>query len=143
MATSVSVGVCTRPSETAPSNAARSLIDAARVEFIPTSQSASERERAASSSGFISSPGRRCLNASVMAALVIEESQSRSTGLSTPAVSNTYAKINSPSRPASQALTIRSISGSFISLWIALSCFPERSSIGTSLNFSGTIGRSA
>jgi hypothetical protein len=88
-ATRVSVGVWTRPSETAPSNAARRRIDAARVEFMPTSQSASERERAASSSGFISSPGRRCSNASAMALFVIEESQSRSTGLSTPAVSNT------------------------------------------------------
>ena len=56
---------------------------------MPTSQSASERERAASSSGFISSPGRRLSNASVIARLVIEDSQSRSTGLSTPAVSNT------------------------------------------------------
>ena len=46
-ATSASVGVWTRPSETAPSKAARSLIEAARVAFIPTTQSASERERAA------------------------------------------------------------------------------------------------
>jgi hypothetical protein len=83
------VGVCTRPSDTAPSKAARSRMEAARVEFIPTSQSASERERAASSSGFISSPGRRVSNASVMARLVIDESHSRWTGLSTPAVSNT------------------------------------------------------
>jgi hypothetical protein len=30
------VGVCTRPSDTAPSNAARSRIEAARVAFIPT-----------------------------------------------------------------------------------------------------------
>ena len=83
------MGVWTRPRETAPSNAARSRIDAARVEFMPTSQSASERERAASSSGFISSPGRRCSNASEIARFVIEDSQSRSTGLSTPAVSKT------------------------------------------------------
>ena len=45
-----SVGVCTRPSETAPSNDERSRIVAARVAFMPTIQSASERERAASSS---------------------------------------------------------------------------------------------
>ena len=45
-----SVGVCTRPSETAPSNEERSRIVAARVAFMPTIQSASERERAASSS---------------------------------------------------------------------------------------------
>ena len=45
-----SVGVCTRPSETAPSNEERSRIVAARVAFMPTIQSASERDRAASSS---------------------------------------------------------------------------------------------
>ena len=73
------MGVCTRPSETAPSNAARSRIDAARVAFIPTSQSASERERAASSSDFNSSPGRRWSNASRMAVFVIEESHRRCT----------------------------------------------------------------
>ena len=66
-ATSASVGVCTRPSETAPSNAARSRIDAARVAFMPTTQSASERERAAASSGFISSPGRSAPKASPIA----------------------------------------------------------------------------
>ena len=84
-ATRASVGVCTRPSETAPSNAARSRIEAARVAFIPTSQSASERERAASSSDFISSPGRRCPKASQIALFVIEDSQSRCTGLWTGA----------------------------------------------------------
>ena len=83
------MGVCTRPSETAPSKAARSRMEAARVAFIPTTQSASERERAASSSGFISSPGRRLSKASVIARLVIEDSHSRSTGLSTSAVWNT------------------------------------------------------
>ena len=45
-----SVGVCTRPSETAPSNELRRRIVAARVAFMPTIQSASERERAACSS---------------------------------------------------------------------------------------------
>ena len=49
-ATIASVGVCTRPSETAPSNDERRRIVAARVAFMPTIQSASERERAASSS---------------------------------------------------------------------------------------------
>jgi len=86
-ATRASVGVCTRPSETAPSKAARSRMDAARVAFMPTTQSASERERAAASSLAISVPGRRCSNASWIALRVIEESHSRSTGLSTPAVS--------------------------------------------------------
>jgi hypothetical protein len=85
--TSASVGVCTRPSETTPSKAARRRIEAARVAFIPTSQSASDRERAASSSSFISSPSRRALKASSMAFFVIELSQSRFTGLRTPDVS--------------------------------------------------------
>ena len=81
------MGVCTRPSDTAPSKAARRRIDAARVAFMPTTQSASERERAAASSGFISSPGRSCEKASLMAAFVIEDSHRRSTGFSTGAVS--------------------------------------------------------
>ena len=51
--------------------------------------------------------------------------------------------MSSPSRPASQAFTIRSISSSLISLWTAESCFLARASFGTSLNFDGTIGRSA
>ena len=79
-ATSASVGVCTRPSETAPSKAARSRIEAARVAFMPTTQSASERDRAAASSDSISSPGRRRVNASSIACLVIDESHRRWTG---------------------------------------------------------------
>ena len=54
---------------------------------MPTSQSASERERAASSSGFSSSPGRRWPNAFVIAVFVIEFSQRRCTGLPAPAFS--------------------------------------------------------
>ena len=60
---------------------------AARVAFIPTTQSASERERAAASSGFISSPSRRCPKASPIAFFVIDESHSRCTGFLTLAVS--------------------------------------------------------
>src|SRR5438132_541849 len=41
-----SVGVCTRPSDTTPPTHARPRIVAARVAFIPTSQSASLRELA-------------------------------------------------------------------------------------------------
>ena len=81
------MGVWTRPSDTAPSNAARRRMLAARVAFMPTIQSASERERAASSSGFISSPGRSWSKASEMALLVIEDSHSRLTGLCTGAIS--------------------------------------------------------
>ncbi len=72
-----SVGVCTRPSDTAPSNEERSRIVAARVAFIPTIQSASERERAAASSEARSAPGRSAANASRIASVVIEFSHSR------------------------------------------------------------------
>ncbi len=83
---------------------------------MPTSQSASERERAASSRRRISSPSLRCAKASSIAFFVIELSQRRLTGLLTPEVSSRYAKMSSPSRPASQALTIRSTSLLFMSL---------------------------
>ena len=79
-ATMASVGVCTRPSETAPSKEERNRMVAARVAFMPTIQSASERERAASSRLWNSSAGRRPAKASFIAALVIEDSHSRCTG---------------------------------------------------------------
>ena len=82
-----SVGVCTRPSETAPSNEERSRIVAARVAFMPTIQSASERERAACSSRASSSAGRSVANASRIAAIVIDDSQRRRTGSFEPAFS--------------------------------------------------------
>ena len=75
-----SVGVCTRPSDTAPSKELRSRIVAARVAFMPTIQSASERDRAACSSSSNSSAGRSDARASRMAAAVIEFSHSRFTG---------------------------------------------------------------
>jgi len=74
------VGVCTRPSETTPPTHARPRIVAARVAFMPTSQSASERERAASSRDCIWVPGRSFSNPSRIACFVIDEIQSRSTG---------------------------------------------------------------
>ena len=80
------MGVCTRPSETTPpSERARTV--AARVAFMPTSQSASERERAASSSGCISSPSRSASKPSRMALRVIEFTHSRCTGFFAPACS--------------------------------------------------------
>ena len=75
-----SVGVWTRPSETTPPTQARPRIVAARVAFMPTSQSASERARAADSSGWSWSPGRSWSNPSRIACFVIELIQSRSTG---------------------------------------------------------------
>ena len=56
---------------------------------MPTTQSASERDRAAASSGSISSAGRRRVKASSMARRVIEESHSRCTGFFFFAVSYT------------------------------------------------------
>ncbi len=82
-----SVGVCTRPSETAPSKDERRRIVAARVAFMPTIQSASERERAACSSSASSEPGRSESNAARIAAVVIEESHSLRTGSFDPAFS--------------------------------------------------------
>ncbi len=79
-----SVGVCTRPSDTAPSKAERRRMVAARVAFMPTIQSASERERAAASSEASSCPGRRCSNPSLIAVGVIEFSHSRWTGFFEP-----------------------------------------------------------
>jgi len=54
-----------------------------------------------------------------------------------------YAKISSPSRPASHALMIRSTSSRLSSLWIALSCFSAFLSRACNWNSSGTIGRSS
>ncbi len=83
---SASVGVCTRPSVTTPPSA-RALTVAARVALMPTSQSASDRERAASSRGRSSAPGRRCPNASRIAFRVMDENHARSTGRSGGAAS--------------------------------------------------------
>ena len=138
-----SVGVWTRPSDTAPSNDDRSRIVAARVAFMPTIQSASERERAASSSVWNSSPGRSDANADLIAPVVIDESQSRCTGFLAPAFSYSHAKISSPSRPASQALTTEATSSRPRLRVITVICLRERSSRTTSRNSSGTIGRSA
>jgi hypothetical protein len=84
---SASVGVCTRPSETTPPTHARPRIVAARVAFMPTSQSASERDRAAASSDTSCSEGRRCAKPSRIACFVMLEIHSRSTGFATPEAS--------------------------------------------------------
>jgi hypothetical protein len=138
-----SVGVCTRPSDTAPSKEERRRIVAARVAFMPTIQSASERERAACSSLANSSAGRSEAKADLIAPVVMEDSQSRWTGLRTPDFSSVQAKISSPSRPASQALTIMSTSLRCSSLLMTVICLRERSSRITRWKSSGTIGRSA
>ena len=81
-----SVGVCTRPSETTPPTHARPRIVAARVAFMPTSQSASLRERAAASRSRNCSPGRNLANPSRIACFVIDEIHSRWTGFGPPAL---------------------------------------------------------
>ena len=116
---------------------------AARVAFMPTIQSASERERAASSRRPNSSPGRSSPNACLIAALVMEDSHSRSTGFWDAAFSYSQAKISSPSRPASQALTTVATSVRPSSRVMTDICLRERSSRTTSRKRSGTIGRSA
>ena len=138
-----SVGVCTRPRDTAPSNDERRRMVAARVAFMPTIQSASERDRAACSKSANSCAGRNAENACLIAADVIEESQSRWTGFFAPAFSNVQAKISSPSRPASHALMTSETSSRLSIREMTDICLRERSSRTTSLKWSGTIGRSA
>ena len=104
---------------------------AARVPFMPTSQSASLRARAASSRGRMSLSGRRLVKASWIAALVIDENQARSTGLArafSDALCRMSLKMSSPSRPASHALTIPVTSFRAMSLCSDPSCFAARES---------------
>ncbi len=80
-----SVGVCTRPTvvrKKPPSRLLNAVI--ARVPLMPTSQSASDRQRAASASGCISSSVRRREKASRMDAGVIDCSHSRKIGWRAP-----------------------------------------------------------
>ena len=105
-----SVGVCTRPTvvrKKPPSRELKAVI--ARVPLMPTSQSASERQRAASASGIICASLLSLSKPSRIACGVIDCSHSRSIGLvmaalAVPAYCTISRKISSPSRPASQAL---------------------------------------
>ena len=84
---SASVGVCTRPIENSVSPPG--LADAtvtARVAFMPTSQSASERERAASASASSRAPGLSDAKPRRIASSVSDEIQSRRTGRRLPRV---------------------------------------------------------
>ncbi|KAG1060960.1 hypothetical protein G6F40_018040 [Rhizopus arrhizus] len=85
-ATIASVGVCTRPTgglKKPPALLVKAVL--ARVPLIPTSQSASARERAAASSGFNWASSRRLAKASRMAACVMDCSHRRWIGFFTPA----------------------------------------------------------
>jgi len=79
------VGVWTRPTgvlKNPPSLLLKAVM--ARVPLMPTSQSASARERAAASRGFMVSSSRRLANASRMDAWVMDRSHRRWMGFFTP-----------------------------------------------------------
>ena len=105
-----SVGVCTRPTvvrKKPPSRELKAVM--ARVPLMPTSQSASERQRAASARGSIWASLLSLSKPSRMACGVMDCSHRRCTGLlmaalAVPAYCTIKRKISSPSRPASQAL---------------------------------------
>ena len=103
------VGVCTRPTVVRKKPPSRELKAVkARVPLMPTSQSASERLRAASARPCICLLVRKLPKPSRMACGVIDCSHRRFTGLSKgflpPAYCSIKRKMSSPSRPASQAL---------------------------------------
>src|SRR5450830_1721599 len=112
----------------------------ARVPLMPISQSASLRQRAASASGNISSSLRRLAKPSRIAPGVIDCSHRRCTGCLALVYCAIRRKINSPSRPASQALIRPVTSLRLISRDSAL----RRDSvlaIGLSAKCGGIIGR--
>ncbi len=114
----------------------------ARVPLMPTSQSDSERQTAASASGSIASSLRSCAKPSRIAAGVIDCSHSRLMGLPVFAYWTMYRKMSSPSRPASHALMSAVTSlrlMSFSSVFSRFSFF----SMGFSANFDGSAGRCA
>ena len=91
-----SVGVWTRPSETTPPTHARPRIVAARVAFMPTSQSASERARAADSSGCdLRRRGAAARSLRGSPVFVIELIQRRSTGFGASALVGGVPKTDS------------------------------------------------
>ena len=124
--TTDSVGVCTRPTvvrKKPPSRELKAVM--ARVPLIPTSQSASLRQRAASARGCICALLRRAPKPSRIACGVMLCNHKRLTGLPSgltpPAYCSISRKISSPSRPASQALMSWSTSLRLASRTTALS----------------------
>ncbi|MNV16610.1 hypothetical protein D3C71_1073790 [compost metagenome] len=107
--TSDRVGVCTRPTVVRKNPPSRELNAVmARVPLMPTSQSASDRLRAALARPAICCSVRSASKPSRMAWGVMDCSHRRLTGLprglAPPAYCSIKRKISSPSRPASQAL---------------------------------------
>ena len=136
-----SVGVCTRPTvvlKKPPSLELNAVI--ARVPLMPTSQSASDRLYAASASGSMSSSSRNRSNPSRMAAGVMDCSQRRLMGCLAFVYLTMLRKINSPSRPASQALISASTSSRLISFFRTFSRF-SLLSIGCRSKCGGMTGR--
>ena len=75
------VGVCTRPTDaTLPPREPNMRLVRARVPLMPMSQSLSERQRAASASGTIWAPSRRCWKASRIPVVVMDDIHRRLTG---------------------------------------------------------------
>ena len=142
-----SVGVCTRPTvvrKKPPSRELNAVI--ARVPLMPTSQSASERLRAASARPRMSASERSFWKPSRMACGVMLCSHSRLTGLLPTLAPSAYCsisrKISSPSRPASQALISAVTSLRLTSLTTALRRLLVLS-IGASSKCGGSTGRCA
>ena len=114
----------------------------ARVPLIPTSQSASERQRAASASGCISASVRKLAKPSRIAAGVMDWSHKRLMPCDAFACCAIKRKISSPSRPASHALMRAVMSLRLISFCKTL----RRDSvltIGRKSKYGGTTGRLA
>ena len=138
-----SVGVWTRPTvvkKKPPLLLLNAVI--ARVPLIPTNQSASERQRAASARGCISSSVRKLAKPSRIAAGVIDCSHKRLIDCDAFACCAIKRKINSPSRPASHALISAVTSLRLISF---CKTFKRDSvlAIGRKSKYGGTTGRLA
>ena len=141
--TTDSVGVCTRPTVVKKKPPSRELNAVmARVPLMPTIQSASDLDRAASARPCICFSVRSVSKPSRMAAGVMDCSHRRLTGCLLLAYCWISLKISSPSRPASQAFTILSTSLRLVSLTMAFSRVLVLS-IGFKSKYGGNTGRLA
>src|SRR3712207_3503837 len=132
------VGVCTLPQD----NCALYLQVNARVALIPTNQSASARAIADLYKLLYSLPSFKFLNPFLIALSVTEDIHRRLMGFFMCALSIIHLATNSPSRPASVAITISFTSCLFICDLTTLNCFPLFF-ITTSFKCFGIIGKSS